>query len=59
MSINHSAYGNTIITNSPEQIAWDFNFLIDFMPQLVWATEPEGYHDFFNQVFLTTVNLKL
>lgn len=24
-------------------------FLADFMPQLVWGTEPNGFHDYFNQ----------
>ncbi len=23
--------------------------LSDFMPQIVWATQPDGYHDFYNQ----------
>lgn len=32
-----------------EQMAREFKFVIDFMPQMVWATQPDGYHDFFNQ----------
>ncbi|MBC3542075.1 PAS domain-containing protein [Rufibacter sediminis] len=27
----------------------NFQFLADSMPQLVWTTDPEGYHDYFNQ----------
>jgi two-component system, chemotaxis family, CheB/CheR fusion protein len=27
----------------------EFKFVTDFMPQLVWATRPDGYHDFYNQ----------
>lgn len=31
------------------QIAREFKFVIDLMPQMVWATQPDGYHDFYNQ----------
>jgi PAS domain S-box len=27
----------------------EFKFVTDFMPQIVWATQPDGYHDFFNK----------
>lgn len=27
----------------------EFKFVTDFMPQMVWATLPNGYHDFFNK----------
>jgi two-component system, chemotaxis family, CheB/CheR fusion protein len=27
----------------------EFTFVTDFMPQMVWATRPDGYHDFFNK----------
>jgi two-component system CheB/CheR fusion protein len=27
----------------------EFRFVTDFMPQMVWATQPDGYHDFYNQ----------
>jgi two-component system CheB/CheR fusion protein len=27
----------------------EFKFVTDFMPQMVWATQPDGYHDFFNK----------
>jgi two-component system CheB/CheR fusion protein len=27
----------------------EFQFVTDFMPQMVWATRPDGYHDFFNK----------
>ncbi len=36
-------------TDSLEQMAREFKFVIDLMPQMVWATNPDGYHDFFNQ----------
>lgn len=26
-----------------------FRFVTDFMPQMVWAAQPNGYHDFYNQ----------
>ncbi|PKQ43566.1 sensor histidine kinase [Confluentibacter flavum] len=35
--------------NSLEQMAREFKFVIDLMPQMVWATQPDGYHDFYNQ----------
>lgn len=35
--------------NSTEQMAREFKFVIDLMPQMVWATQPDGYHDFYNQ----------
>ena len=40
---------NNIPSTSPKQIARDFKFVIDLMPQMVWATQPDGYHDFYNQ----------
>lgn len=27
----------------------EFKFVTDFMPQMVWATRPDGYHDFYNK----------
>lgn len=27
----------------------EFKFVTDFMPQMVWSTKPDGYHDFFNK----------
>jgi len=38
---------NSIPTNSKDQITKEFKFVIDLMPQIVWATQPDGYHDFF------------
>jgi two-component system CheB/CheR fusion protein len=29
----------------------EFSFVTDFMPQMVWATQPDGYHDFYNKVW--------
>lgn len=34
---------------SLSQIVKEFKFVIDLMPQMVWATNPDGYHDFFNE----------
>ncbi|QKZ14140.1 sensor histidine kinase [Spirosoma sp. KUDC1026] len=36
---------NAELTDSIRQ----FTFVTDFMPQMVWATQPSGQHDFFNQ----------
>ncbi|HEY0067967.1 MAG TPA: chemotaxis protein CheB [Flavisolibacter sp.] len=27
----------------------EFSFVTDFMPQIVWATRPDGYHEFYNK----------
>jgi two-component system CheB/CheR fusion protein len=27
----------------------EFQFVTDFMPQMVWSTKPDGYHDFYNK----------
>ena len=43
------ASAKNIPTVSIEQLVREFKFVIDLMPQMVWATQPEGYHDFFNQ----------
>ncbi len=32
-----------------EQDVAEFRFLSDLVPHLVWRTDPEGFHDFFNQ----------
>lgn len=38
------------IKNTELQAVLDeFTFVTDFMPQLVWATRPDGYHDFYNK----------
>jgi two-component system, chemotaxis family, CheB/CheR fusion protein len=35
--------------NELGQLYQEFKFVTDFMPQLVWATQPDGYYDFFNR----------
>ncbi|MCW3074762.1 MAG: hypothetical protein JWP69_1831 [Flaviaesturariibacter sp.] len=32
-----------------ERMMQEFQFVTDFMPQLVWSTKPDGYHDFYNK----------
>ncbi|MBO9683167.1 MAG: PAS domain-containing protein, partial [Flavisolibacter sp.] len=32
-----------------QKIVQEFEFVTDFMPQMVWATGPNGYHDFYNK----------
>lgn len=32
-----------------QSLVQQFGFVTDFMPQMVWATQPDGYHDFYNQ----------
>jgi len=32
-----------------EQIEKEFRFVVDLMPQMVWSTKSDGYHDYFNQ----------
>jgi len=32
-----------------QKVIDEFKFVTDFMPQLVWATRPDGYHDFYNK----------
>ena len=27
----------------------DFKFVTDFVPQMIWTTKPDGYHDFYNK----------
>ncbi|MBZ9730044.1 PAS domain-containing sensor histidine kinase [Salegentibacter sp. JZCK2] len=41
--------GNNMSSLSLEQLVKEFRFVIDLMPQMVWATQPDGYHDFYNQ----------
>lgn len=31
------------------QLIQEFRFVTDFIPQMVWATQPDGYHDFYNK----------
>jgi PAS domain S-box-containing protein len=35
--------------NSSASIETEFQFLADFIPQLVWITDPTGFHLYFNQ----------
>jgi PAS domain S-box-containing protein len=32
-----------------EESNQQFKFVTDFMPQIIWATKPDGYHDFYNK----------
>lgn len=32
-----------------ERSVEEFRFVSDFMPQMVWTTTPDGYHDYFNK----------
>ena len=32
-----------------QTVIQEFKFVTDFMPQLVWSTLPDGYHDFYNK----------
>ncbi|MVN77191.1 PAS domain-containing protein [Hymenobacter sp. HMF4947] len=34
---------------SPTKAEEEFRFLADFIPQLVWITDPTGFHTYFNQ----------
>lgn len=36
-------------TEELELIVQEFKFVTDFIPQMVWATQPDGYHDFYNK----------
>ena len=49
MSNISAVSSNNLPLTSAEQIAREFKFVIDLMPQMVWATQPDGYHDFYNQ----------
>lgn len=35
--------------NELQALIDEFQFVTDFMPQMVWATRPDGYHDFYNK----------
>jgi len=32
-----------------QKLIQEFKFVTDFMPQMVWATRADGYHDFYNK----------
>jgi two-component system CheB/CheR fusion protein len=32
-----------------ESLIQEFQFVTDFMPQMVWSTKPDGFHDFYNK----------
>lgn len=32
-----------------EQTNEEFKFVTDFMPQMIWVTKPDGYHEFYNK----------
>jgi PAS domain S-box-containing protein len=40
---------STLPLNSSVSIEAEFQFLADFIPQLVWITDPTGFHLYFNQ----------
>jgi two-component system CheB/CheR fusion protein len=37
----------------------EFSFVTDFMPQMVWSTRPDGYHDFYNKGWFDYTGLTL
>lgn len=39
----------TAVPASSQNTAEEFQFLADFIPQLVWITDPTGFHTYFNQ----------
>ena len=40
---------SSTISSLPISIESEFQFLADFIPQLVWITDPTGFHLYFNQ----------
>ena len=32
-----------------QQVLQEFRFVTDFMPQMVWVTKPDGYHEYYNK----------
>jgi PAS domain S-box-containing protein len=44
-----SAVPTPAAPTSPQNTAEEFQFLADFIPQLVWITDPTGFHTYFNQ----------
>ena len=38
-----------ITPSSPQKTEDEFQFLADFIPQLVWITDSTGFHTYFNQ----------
>ncbi len=43
------ASSSAIVPTLPTSIESEFQFLADFIPQLVWITDPTGFHIYFNQ----------
>ncbi|MGZ5247863.1 MAG: sensor histidine kinase, partial [Flavitalea sp.] len=39
------------------QLIQEFTFVTDFLPQMVWATQADGFHDFFNKGWYTFTGL--
>ena len=42
-----------------EESTRKFQFLAESIPQMVWTTEPDGYHDYFNQRWLDYTGLTM
>ncbi|HEX6334220.1 MAG TPA: chemotaxis protein CheB [Flavisolibacter sp.] len=40
---------NLALEEKVEERTQEFRFVTDFMPQMVWATRPDGYHEFYNK----------
>ena len=40
---------NSAVPTSHHKTEDEFHFLADFIPQLVWITDPTGFHTYFNQ----------
>ncbi len=41
-----------------QRLMQEFKFVTDFMPQMVWAAEPDGYDDFFNKQWFEYTGLE-
>ena len=42
-----------------QKVLDEFRFVTDFIPQMVWATRPDGYHDFYNKQWFDYTGLSL
>jgi PAS domain S-box-containing protein len=49
MSVAIDVTDQVVARMQVEESNQEFKFVTDFMPQIIWATKPDGYHEFYNK----------
>ena len=49
ISVGHDVTAQVLVRKALEERNKEFQFVTDFMPQMIWVTRPDGYHYYYNK----------